>query len=519
VDLPLQIIGPTGRVRAASGVSTEALPALPTLEDRPEVVAALQTGALAVARRTASDRPQERVYVAVPVWQGTPSAGLIRVSRSADRADAPVAALYRLLAVALPGGLLVVLFMTWLATGSMDRDLRVLLQHTAALARGEAVVPVQIQSSGALAGIAGSVDQMAQETQRAVRALADERQRSAIVLRAVREGLFSVDRSGRLSLVNPACAELLGLQAEDKGRALHEVVDCPALGALMVQAREAGEAGGDVRAPMEAGAEERVLRVRVTPGEDDGLVVSLADVTHLRRLETIRRDFVANVSHELRTPISIVQASAEALQDGALEDPHYSAQFLDAILRNTDRLALLTRDILQLSRIEAGKWLPELEEVSVSEVVVDVIEILHQKSRERKQQLVSTVDPAVVVRADAGSLEQVLVNLLENAMKYTPKKGSIRVSSVEEEGRVRILVVDHGPGIASHHRERIFERFYRVDPGRSRQEGGTGLGLAIVKHLVESMGGEVGMEPNPDGGSIFWFALTPARDAAPHSPD
>ena len=179
-------------------------------------------------------------------------------------------------------------------------------------------------------------------------------------------------------------------------------------------------------------------------------MISVHDVTHVRRLETIRRDFVANVSHELRTPISIVQASAEALQDGAIDQPQYATMFLDAILRNAERLNLLVQDILKLSRIEAGQNILDLEPVSVAEVVSDVIQILYTRSTERNHVIISTVDVGEMVIADAGSLEQILVNLLDNAMKYTADGANVRVSTIAfHEARVRILVADNEPGIQS----------------------------------------------------------------------
>jgi len=521
-DLRITLIDPDGAVHADSSIAVDDLPQLDWHGDRPEVVGAHDAGMSGVSRRHSDTLDEDMVYVAIPIEWSTGRTGTLRVARTITRADAPIFALYRLLGFAVAGGFILALLMTQLAATSMDRDLGILLRHTTALARGETAAPISMRSSVALAGIAGTVAQMAQEAQRVVRALAEERRRSVIVLGAVREGLLSVDRDWRLTLVNPACRRLLGIGTADLGRRLDKALDCPELVALIERARVEGEVMGDLSVdpdPLVDPTVDRVLQARVTPGEEAGHVISLVDITHLRRLETIRRDFVANVSHELRTPISIVQASAEALQDGAIDDPRYSAQFLDAILRNSDRLVLLTKDILQLSRIEAGQSMLDLEPVVVSEVVIDVIEIFHQRSRARKQRVVSTVDPMVAVVADAGALEQVLVNLLDNAMKYTPKKGTIRVSTAPgQDDRVRILVADGGPGIPEKHRPRLFERFYRVDSGRSREEGGTGLGLAIVKHLAESMDGAVGVEPNQPQGSIFWLELPEAPIFDAHEP-
>ena len=517
----LTVIDPDGAVLADSEIDPRQLATLEWHGDRPEVLEALSTRAPAAARRRSATLGQDMVYVAVPVSWPDGRTAILRAARTTATADAPVHALYRLLVVVLAGGLVVALLMTQLAASTMNRDLGVLLRHTTGLARGEASPPLELHTSVELAGIAGTVDQMAQETQRVIRALAEERRRSAIVLQAVREGLMSIDHDDRLTLVNAACHALVGIDADHLGSPLSEAIDSPPLTALIAEARREGEATTDLVLPDPSGTPDadRVIEARASQGEAGSCVVSLHDITHLRRLETIRRDFVTNVSHELRTPISIVQASAEALQDGAIDEPRYAAQFLDAILRNTERLRLLTQDILQLSRIESGHLLLRAEEVTVSEVVSDVVEILHQRSAARGQTITSAIPPGVTVIADAGSLEQVLVNLLDNAMKYTPNGGTITVCSEVLPGeRVRIDVADDGPGVVEAHRARLFERFYRVDPGRSRDEGGTGLGLAIVKHLAEAMDGQVGMRPNVPTGSVFWLELPEAPDLDAEEP-
>ena len=512
-DLRLTVISPDGDVVADSSVEVDQLHELDWHGDRPEVTHAMTHGTTGMSRRHSSTLDLDMVYMAVSLDWPDGRTGVLRISSTTERADAPVMALYRLLGVALLGGLGVALFMTWLAASSMNRDLSVLLRHTTTLARGETSAPLELQHSVELAGLAGSINQMAAEAQRAVRELAEERHRSGIVLQAVREGLLSVDRKRRLTLVNPACQALLGIGPGDLGRKLHKIVPIPELRALMKTAKREGTATGDVALTDTADdgiQSTRILKVHISSEDNAGLVLTVHDMTRVRRLETIRRDFVANVSHELRTPISIVQASTEALQDGAIDQPQYAAMFLDAILRNAQRLNLLVQDILKLSRIEAGQSILALEPVSISEVVSDVTQILYTRSTERNHVIISTVGSNDVVIADAGSLEQILVNLLDNAMKYTPTDTRIRVSTLDTGERIRILVADNGPGIAEEHRSRLFERFYRVDPGRSRSEGGTGLGLAIVKHLAESLNGSVGVESNIPTGAIFWVELPKA---------
>jgi two-component system, OmpR family, phosphate regulon sensor histidine kinase PhoR len=236
--------------------------------------------------------------------------------------------------------------------------------------------------------------------------------------------------------------------------------------------------------------------------------VRLRDVTEARRLEATRRDFVANASHELRTPVAAIRAAAETLQAGALADPAAARGFVEIISRHAERLARLTRDLLDLSRIETRQWPIARESVVLAPLVRQVLELLEEPAREKGLRLAADVPPGLAVRADARALEHVLVNLVDNAVKYTAE-GSVTVRGTPVAGAVLVEVVDTGPGIDRHHLPRLFERFYRIDAGRAREQGGTGLGLAIVKHLVQSMGGEVGVESDATG-SRFWARLPAA---------
>jgi len=230
-------------------------------------------------------------------------------------------------------------------------------------------------------------------------------------------------------------------------------------------------------------------------------------VTEIRRLERIRRDFVANVSHELRTPVSIIRLNAETLLDGALERPEVARKFLEAQMRNADRLAALVSDLLEISRIEAGTYEIHPDFIRVAPIVERIVDSVQQIADEKHMTIECEVPADTTAWADAEALEHVLLNLVDNAVKYTPAEGKIAVRVRTQGDGVRIEVEDNGPGIEPRHRARIFERFYRIDKGRSREVGGTGLGLAIVKHLAEAMDGSVGVGPAQPQGSIFWVLL------------
>jgi two-component system, OmpR family, phosphate regulon sensor histidine kinase PhoR len=236
------------------------------------------------------------------------------------------------------------------------------------------------------------------------------------------------------------------------------------------------------------------------------VLLLLRDVTDARVAESTRRDFVSNASHELRTPVSAIAGAAETLLSGAMDEPAQARMFVEMIARNAERLARLTNDLLDLSRIESRQWPVKLEPVPVEATARRAIEVCGEPARRKRIDLRIEIPEGVAVLADARALEQVLVNLLDNAVKYTPEGGRATVSARISGDRVEVEVADTGPGIERHHLPRLFERFYRVDPGRARGSGGTGLGLAIVKHLVQMQAGEIGVDTG-EGGTRFHVRL------------
>lgn len=247
----------------------------------------------------------------------------------------------------------------------------------------------------------------------------------------------------------------------------------------------------------------------LTPLLRGEVLLLLRDVTEARRAEQARRDFVANASHELRTPVAAIHGAAETLLLGALQDPQAARQFAEMIARQAERLARLTRDLLDLSRIESGQWTMQLGPVEVEGALRAAGDAVALPAREKGVELRRQEAGGLRVVADTRALEHVLVNLLDNAVKYTPQGGTVTLSGAAEGDRVVLSVADTGPGIERQHLVRLFERFYRADPGRSREQGGTGIGLSLVKHLVQAQKGEVGVESGPQG-SRFWVRLPAA---------
>jgi two-component system phosphate regulon sensor histidine kinase PhoR len=264
------------------------------------------------------------------------------------------------------------------------------------------------------------------------------------------------------------------------------------------------------RLELELPGARRRMVVHLTPLLRGEVLLLLRDVTEARRAEQSRRDFVANASHELRTPVAAIHGAAETLLLGALSDAQAARGFVEMIARQAERLARLTRDLLDLSRIESGQWTMEPSAVEVDQALRIASDLVAPAAREKGVELRrEALPPALAVKADPRALEQVLVNLLDNAVKYTPPGGRVTLAAARSPEGVVLTVADTGPGVERRHLARVFERFYRADAGRSREQGGTGIGLAIVKHLVQAQGGEVGVESGA-GGSRFWVRLPEA---------
>lgn len=332
------------------------------------------------------------------------------------------------------------------------------------------------------------------------------------------EALIAIDAGGNVRLANPAAARLFGFPLPAAGRSLLEVARHHEL-ATIVGRLAGGESIRDHEFLIE-GTPPRHVRVNavILPGKGGALLV-FRDETQLRRLEANRRDFVANVSHELRTPLSMIKGAVENLQDGAAQDPASAAKFLEIIDRHAGRLGLLIEDLLLLSELDSGRVNLELQDVRLRDAAAETIDDLLPAAAKRGVTIVNDVHGDFMARADPLRLKQILSNLVENAIRHGRENGTVRVAaSPGAEGWLRVIVRDDGPGVPEAARERIFERFFRVDKARARNKGGTGLGLSIVKNLVLAHGGEVRVDSSPEGGSLFSFTLrTPGGAQAAES--
>jgi len=347
-------------------------------------------------------------------------------------------------------------------------------------------------------------------TQSLERATAHAQAQQQALFDSMTEGVLLLDDRGRVQLANRAFASLFGAASDPRSRPVMEAVRSHELAAL-VDSLGAGNptAGQELKLPA---PNERWLQVNAAAifngaGLRQGTVLVFHDLTRLKQLEGARKDFVANVSHELRTPLSHIKGYVETLLDGARNDPDVAVKFLQTIQRNTQRLQLLIEDLLVISELESGRGQLNLQPVSLRHVAEKVLEDYKDRAAAKNIKLRNQT-PALSVRADADRLEQFLGNLVDNAIKYGRADGTVTVAArAVDGGQVEGVVQDDGPGIPAEALDRVFERFYRVDKARSREQGGTGLGLAIVKHLVQSHGGKVWATSQPGHGAAFFFTL------------
>jgi two-component system, OmpR family, phosphate regulon sensor histidine kinase PhoR len=344
--------------------------------------------------------------------------------------------------------------------------------------------------------------------------LTEERDRAGQIVDALDDGVLLLDGAGRLLVANPAARSWFGLPDDLRpGLPAQRVLGVPQVSALAEQAAEA-------RAPVVGNLtvvfpEARTLAMRAFPLVDRGptgrIVVTLTDITQRRRLEVLRRDFVANASHELKTPVAAVRALAETLLTALPDDPEAGRQFAERIAREAERLDVLARDLLDLSRVERGTL--DVEPVDLVGLAKEVLGGYEDLATERRVRLRSELRQ-VSMRGDRAQLGLLLSNLLDNALRHTPAKGTVCVRLDAAESRALLQVADTGEGIPARELPRIFERFYRVDKARARQTGGTGLGLAIVRHVAEAHGGTVRVDSELGRGSTFTVALPVAGPPA-----
>ncbi|MEN6459430.1 MAG: ATP-binding protein [Thermoguttaceae bacterium] len=477
-------------------------------QDRPEVEAAL-AGAVGYSRRASATEREVRIYAAVPLGQPSCPIAVVRTSLPRTDLDRTLDAVRRHFLAAALLGILGYAALSILISRRMSRPLEQIKSGATRFAAGELDHRLPVVGPEEVAAVAVALNHMAAQLQERIETVLRQQEERDAMLSSMEEGVLAVDNQGTILSLNQTCATLLGDEpGRFQGRSVYEVIRKPDLLEFVEAAIQSG-------APLDGEIQMRGLRDRWliahgTALRDSqrgviGVLIVLHDITRLRHLEDVRRDFVANVSHELRTPITSLKGFVETLLDGALDDRDSAHRFLKIMLRQVNRLDAIISDLLALSRIEKGfeGQTIELAFERVHGVLRSAMEMCEKKAADKGVRIETICPEDLAAQLNAALLEQAVVNLLDNAVKYSDAGTTVFLQAERRDDQLVITVKDQGCGIEAKHLPRLFERFYRVDKARSRELGGTGLGLAIVKHIAIAHHGAVAVESAVGLGSTF----------------
>ncbi len=486
------------------GDSEEAPSTMENHSNRPEVQQALSEGT-GSSIRFSETVGYEMMYVAVPITVNGEIVGVARVSLPLTEIDKSLDHLSRIIIIGAVIAAVIAILLAFQILRITTEPIKKLTQLSLKMAQGGLDQEIQITSRDEVGELAGAFNQMAARIRETVALITNERDRMATILSTMGDAIFIVDSDSRITTMNKAAESIFQISEEKaKGRTFIEVVRDHELNKVLqsCQSTKKQQTGF-----VELKPKKQFLGIASTPlpGEANCLIL-IQDLTELRRLETVRQDFISNISHELRTPISSVKALAETLSEGAIEDTTVAKDFLNRINAEADKLAQMVQELGKLSRIESGEAPLQKKLFEIVQPIEHAVERLRAQA-ERSGLNIETNIPSGLpqVLADESRVEQVLVNIIHNAIKFTPGGGRIKVSAEVKEDNLVVSVADTGIGIPADDLPRIFERFYKAD--KSRSGGGTGLGLAIAKHIVEAHGGKIWAESVEGKGSTFHFTL------------
>jgi two-component system, OmpR family, phosphate regulon sensor histidine kinase PhoR len=510
IDTRVTVILPDGRVVGDS----EEIPAQMTSHlDREEVRDAFQ-GRVGVSIRQSDTLKMDMMYVALPLRADSKLVGVMRTSLPVTAIDERIGILRTRIAI---GALLVALLastISWYVSRRISRPIEHMRDGARRFAQGELTHRLPLSDTYEFSGLAETLNRMAGQLQQRMEELTRQRKNTEAVLSSMREGVIATDMEQRVISMNTAAASMFSTSMETfQGRSILEVIRNHDFREMMDRSLTNGESIESDILYYQNGRES-TFSVHCTPLVDEmqarmgGLVV-ISDVTQLRRLENMRRDFAASVSHEIKTPLTAIKGFVETLSTGDLDDREEIRRFLEIIDKHVNRLAAIIDDLMQLSRIEQENEFQQigLEPARIEDVLKAAIGFCGKSIDNKSVDVQLSCEDDLSGTIDATLLEQAVVNLLDNAVKYSPENSTIRIEALTADNEIQIRFTDQGMGIAKKHLPRLFERFYRVDKARSRKLGGTGLGLAIVKHIAQAHGGRVIVESELGQGSTFTLHL------------
>ncbi|WP_271006311.1 two-component system histidine kinase PnpS [Listeria seeligeri] len=480
--------------------------------NRPEVADILEKGEnVGISIRESDSLGYSMLYVAVPVKLQNKTDGVLRISISLESVDTAVAKLWGNLALIFGIALIIIAGISVFIARKITKPVREIIEVSTDLANHKYDSRIHGKVSGELQDLSISVNMLAESLETQMFEIKQNEQRLNAIVQNLVSGVMLINADKQVIMTNRTMYQILG-ETEITGKPFYEVIKSFALSQLIdatFETKTMQQKEIILYFPREMILDASVSPILAEDGEITGIILLLHDITQIRHLENVRSEFVTNVSHELKTPVTALKGFAETLLDGAMYDEALLKKFLTIIKEESDRLHRLIMDILALSRIEQNPVTENVGTVDVDDVIDQSVRTIFELATEKNIQVSAPEKtiPPVIIETNRDQLQQILINLLSNAINYTPVDGKVEVKLMERESEVIIEVTDNGIGIPAKDIDRVFERFYRVDKARSRHSGGTGLGLSIVKHLVENCGGRIEVESQEEVGSTFRVTL------------
>lgn len=505
-DIRVTIIDPQGAVLADSSESLEKLSTMENHAQRPEVAAALKKEP-GMSIRYSMTLGTRMLYVAIPILENARVLGVVRTAMPVARVDEILASIRRPVALIASLGILIVLMAGFLFSNHLTKRIRRITSVAERYARGDWSEKILIEGKDELKMLANTMNQMAATLRSRIEDLESEKGKISVILNHMTEGVIAIDRHKRIVIMNPIAEKIFGHDAlTAQGEGLIEITRHPQIERIVDRALEGRQSGsGEIQISEET---KKTLRLSVVilgeHARDIRGILVFHDMTELRRLENVRKEFVTNVSHELRTPLTAIKGFIETLLGGASKDPFASERFLKIIAEETDRLGRLVEDILTLGAIEQKITVMKRDRINLVPklaVILEQFEVPIKMNQLTVENRIS--EKSLIVPGDGDKIHQVFVNLIDNAVKFNKPKGKIVLFADQKPEGVTITIEDTGIGISEEAQRRVFERFFRADKVRSKELGGTGLGLAIVKHIMEAHGGHATCQSIFGRGSRF----------------
>lgn len=512
LEVRATIIARDGRVLGDSDLTVDEVADVENHADRPEVREAFETG-YGQYRRFSVTIKQDLFYSA-RFFDFHENGGVIRLAIPLSDIEFIHSRIRAVLAFSCGIAFLIALIFSIISSYLISRPIKEMVFMAKSISMGNFARKIRIHTNDEVEDLARAFNDMAKQVRVRIEEVTSGKLRLEAILHSMFDGVMVVDAKGVIIMINNTLKKMLHIEDEPAGKKPIEIIRNVEIQTIVdsIIEKKTGLLSQELSLVL---PEEKILMIHATPvvrsSATDGAVLVFHDITDLKRLEAVRRDFVANVSHELRTPLSTIKGYAETLLDGAINDAENAQEFVKIIYDDANQLALLVNDLLDLSKLESGKFILDLEPVSLAPIIEKVLSGLRKSAATKNLEISCHIPEGLAhVKADESRISQVLLNLIDNAIKYTPEGGSVSIELIEKQDAVMVDIKDTGLGIPEKDLPRIFERFYRVDKGRSRMLGGTGLGLSIVKHIVQSHGGNVFVESVLGQGSTFSFTLPKA---------